>query len=88
MASQRGLGQAGLVEARDPQVGPADHVANGAVDRLVERGAERQRRGQDRDAERDADDREERAERPRGDRAPREAVETHGTRGRPRPAGR
>ena len=69
--------QAGLVEAGDPEVRPTDHVPDGSVDRLVERGPERQRCRQDGDAERDADDGEQGAEWPRGDRAPRQPVETH-----------
>ena len=75
---QRVLGQAGLVEAGHPEVRAADHVPDRPVHGLVERGAERQRRRQDGDAERDAEDGEQRSEWPRGDRAPRQPVETHG----------
>ncbi len=79
----RGVRQPGLEEAGDAQVGTADEVANGPVDRLVERGAEGQRGRQDGNAEGDPDDREQRAKRPRGDRAPRQPIEAHGARGRP-----
>ena len=65
MIVERRLGQAGLAERGDAQVGPADEVADGPVDGRVDAGVRQPGRRQDGDAEGDPEDRQDRAQRAR-----------------------
>ena len=72
-------GQTAIEECRDPEVGAANDVRDGSIDRRVDACARRERCGQHGDPERNAESRERRAQWPRPERSPGEGLQpAHG----------